>query len=279
METQEIQKFDAIPVNVQEANTRAEVDITVTTAKANPRNLQRAMENAKLEITLSNDAAETAGYSLKRSGSVIEGKSTHLASIAASHYGNLRVKTYIKAIEEKRVIAEAACWDIENNYWQSTEVTRSIWSKKTNSRYSEDMINMTIMAALSIAKRNAIFAVIPKFFTDTLYEEAKKKLRGELSDEKTLKTRRTKMFNYFKKDHNIEKEVILQYLSVSNEDEIDADMMVHMTQVVQGIKSGDVDPLVEFGIKKEVSEQKADEKIFGSKKQEQINFEDIPEGE
>src|SRR5262249_39228088 len=50
-------------------------------------------------------------------------------------------------------------------------------------RYSDDMITMTKNAACSIARRNAVFAVIPRAFINPLLEAAKKVAAG---DAKTL---------------------------------------------------------------------------------------------
>ena len=258
----ENQNIEAVPLKVQEASFRAEVDIQVNTAMTYPRDIEVSLRDAIQEITLDEEAAETAGYKLNRAGESIEGKSINLATIAATHWGNLRIKGYVKEIEHKQVVAVGECWDIQKNIGCQMEVRRSIWSGKKNKRYSDDMINMTCQAAIAIARRNAILAVVPKHFTDKLYNAAKDKLRGELQDEKTLRSRRTRMFNWFEKHHNVPVKTILGYLKIDKIDDIDADMLLHMTQVKNGITSGDVDVMEEFGLKKQETEKQKDKKLF-----------------
>ena len=61
-------------------------------------------------------------------------------------------------------------------------------------RYSDDMITMTKNAACSIARRNAVFAVIPRAFINPLLEAAKKVAAG---DAKTLSESRTRALAAF----------------------------------------------------------------------------------
>jgi hypothetical protein len=164
---------------------KMELDTQIVTAKQYPRDIEKFKKTA-LEIIKSNpDIAAECNYSRTIGDDIVEGPSIRLAEIVASTWGNLRVDCKVKNVGEKVVTLEAVCHDLESNLAIRIETTRQIWSKKYG-RYSENMIQTTGMAGISIVFRNSIFKVVPHGFTNYLRNEAKKVAMGgaALVDEK-----------------------------------------------------------------------------------------------
>ena len=138
---------------------RGEIDAQIATAKTYPRDPREFIQDAIRWATEDPATAESCMYRLEKGGQVIEGPSVRLAEIAAQAYGNLRVASRLVAEQEKFVVVEAVAHDLEKNNAQRAEVVASIWGK--HGRYSQDLVQTTILAAQAKARRNAILAVIP----------------------------------------------------------------------------------------------------------------------
>ncbi len=167
-----------------EAITRAEVDVQIATARRYPRDIDRFLKNSRAMACLNEDVAESCYYALprgkdKKTGEqmFVEGPSIHFANILASNFGNLRVASRVTQIRERQVTAEAAAVDLEANNGASVEAHRSIWGNY--GRYNDDMINVTCQAAVSIARRNAILAIVPKPYWWQAYDAARRTALGE----------------------------------------------------------------------------------------------------
>ena len=77
---------------------KATIDMQISTAKAYPRNITRATENAIATVTMDKETASTCTYAVPRSGKMISGASVHLAKILAQYWGNLRIEAKVIAI-------------------------------------------------------------------------------------------------------------------------------------------------------------------------------------
>jgi hypothetical protein len=171
----------------------AEVDVQISTAKRYPRAIGRFRSTALGMVTLNEEIAAGCFYALNRQGKAIEGASIRMAEIVASAWGNLRCGARVCGIEDREVVAEGVCWDLEANIVFRMETRRRITNRQ-GQRYGDDMIVMTGNAACSIAVRNAILRVVPMVYVEELLEAAKKVVRG---DEKTLAVRRVDALRAF----------------------------------------------------------------------------------
>jgi hypothetical protein len=179
---------------------RAELDMQITTAKAYPRNPDDFIQYAAKLATQDEETAQSCFYCLTRKskdGKVteIKGASIRLAEIAAASWGNLHAASRIVENDGKAITAEGVAWDLERNVRISSQVKRSI-TTSSGATYSSDMQTLTGNAASSIALRNAIFKVIPKALIDRVYEKA---VQYAVGDQKTLNTRRSTAFEWFRK--------------------------------------------------------------------------------
>ncbi len=238
MENTEVQIVNAEGIEVFEAQERAAIDIQVTTAKRYPRNLKRVKDNSIAIVCMDKETAESCRYAKpvdKKTNTVINGPSVHLARIICQQYGNIRVQQRIKQITDKTIIAEAVAFDLETNYAVSVEARRSIIDKN-GIRYKESNIETNAMGILAIAERNAILKVIPKSIIDGVYNEAFKFANGDLSDNAKFLIARDKAFEYFKNEYAATEEEVINCLGLKTKDAVKAEHIVNLRGFMQAIK-------------------------------------------
>ncbi len=237
METQEIELAQQITPDVVYQQDRASIDIQISTAKAYPRNIRRATDNALAIVTMDANIAQTCNYAVPRGGKKISGPSVHLAKILAQVWGNMRIDAKVVDIDKTRVTSESICWDLESNLAIKTQIKRSIVGK--TGRFSEDMITVTGNAANSIALRNAILSVIPKGIVDKIYNAAKQTITGDISDKNKLISKRVEVFNGLRDAFGITDKEILSSIGKAAIDFVDGDDIITLTGIGQAIRDGD----------------------------------------
>lgn len=214
---------------------RAQIDIQVSTAKAYPRNISQVLANIETLASNDPDTASSCFYCLRRNGgqAPIEGLSIRMAEIIESMWGNIRVKAYIIGDDGKTITARGECWDLESNNATSMEVQRRV-TDRNGKRYSEDMVNVTKQAAIAIARRNAVLAVIPKALLSKSIERIKKVGLGQALD---IETSRTNLLANFAK-LGVTKEMILFFLGVEDINSIGVQQIEEMRGAFTAIKDG-----------------------------------------
>jgi len=247
----------SIPQDVQTAivSRAPEIDTQIATAKSYRRSIEDVLNEVKTQATMDDDTAAAMSYSLPRAGKKIDGPSVRLAEIFASAWGNLRAETRVTGSDSKFVYAEARVWDLEKNVAISCEVRRRI-TKKNGTRYDDDMIGVTGMAASSIALRNAIFRVIPQTYVKQAQEHARQVAIGNV---KNLVETRTAAFGYFHR-YGIVDEQILDALDKPSIEDVDASDIVTLKGMAQSIKEG-VEVTTLFPPIKSAAEKASDERL------------------
>lgn len=175
-------------VTAIEAITRSEVAMQLDCAHRWPRSVAKFLKDATELATFSVEIAESCFYSVPRAGDIITGPSVRLAEMCADCWGNLHVGSRVVDETATEIIAQAVAWDLERNVRYTVEASRSIVGRA--GRFSDDMIRVTGMAAISIALRNVVFRVIPRAYVTPVYEKAKKTAVG---DAETFVSRRTEV--------------------------------------------------------------------------------------
>jgi hypothetical protein len=216
---------------------KAFIDVQIATAKTYPRNLKRAVDNSIAIVTMDQETASTCTYSLPRGGKPITGPTVHLAKILAQQWGNLRCEAKVVEIGQKQITSQAVAFDLENNLAIKVEVKRSIMSK--TGRFNDDMITVTGNAANAIALRNAILAVIPRAVVDKVYNEAKRTITGDLSDQTKLLAKRKKVFDGFKETYALTEQEILSAIGKAAIEHVTQDDLVVLIGIGQAIKDGE----------------------------------------
>jgi hypothetical protein len=235
--TEEIEIVQQVSPDVIYQQDKASIDIQISTAKAYPRNIRRATENALAIVTMDEKIAATCTYSVPRGGKKISGPSVHLAKILAQVWGNMRIKAKVVDIDQTRVTSEAICWDLESNLAIEAQIKRSITGK--TGRFSEDMITVTGNAANSIALRNAVLSVVPKGIVDKVYNAAKATITGDISDKNKLLVKRKQVFEGLVDAFSITEKEILAAIGKASVDFVDGDDIVTLVGIGQAIRDGD----------------------------------------
>ena len=186
-----------------EAETAALIDKQIATAKAYPRSITKFMADLKTCSTPNKRVAASMFYKLPRGGKQIMGPSVRLAEVAAQCFKNLRVQAQIVDENETEVVARGMSHDVENNVAWSVEVHRRC-TGRDGRRYNDDMLTLVKNVAVSIAKRQAVFAAIPKAYIDDAYEEC---MKVALADGRTIEQRRADMVARFKELGVSEKQI------------------------------------------------------------------------
>lgn len=229
---------------------KGNMDVQISTAKAYPRNVKRAIDNSIVLVTMDEETAQTCAYSLPRGGKTITGATIHLAKILAQNWGNLRIEAKVVDVGAKNITSQAIAFDLENNLAIKVEVKRSI-TDRNGKRFSEDMIVVTGNACNSIAMRNAILSVIPKAVVDKVYNEAKRKITGDISDKVKLMAKRKQVMDGFKDVYGVSENEVLKVIGKASVDHIDADNLMTLIGLAQAIKDGDTSVEETFRPKKE----------------------------
>lgn len=216
---------------------KAAIDVQIATAKAYPRNISRATQNAIAIVTTDVETAKTCTYSVPRGGKAITGPSVHLAKILAQVWGNLRVEAKVISVDQTQVTSESVCFDLENNLAIKTQVKRSIIGR--TGRFSDDMITVTGNAANSIALRNAVLSVIPRAIVDKVYNAAKQTITGDVSDGAKLIAKRKQVLDALKDTYNVTEKEILTAVGKAAIEHVNADDLVVLIGVGTAIKDGD----------------------------------------
>jgi hypothetical protein len=176
------QKRQDTEVGIVQQLAAAEFELDVSTAKRFPRDLTLAKRKIQECALTDPETAETMFYRLparkNRDGSPskpIEGPSIRLAEIVLMSWPNFRAAARVldsgDAPGAKYVIVEAACKDLESNVSLSQQVRRRI-TTHDGRKYSDDMINVTVNAAVAIAYRNTVLRVVPSSVWRPVYEKA-----------------------------------------------------------------------------------------------------------
>ncbi len=249
-----------------EALNRSDIDIQVQTAMRYPKHstpdqINFALVKAESFALVDSETAESCFYRLEREDkktgqkSIIEGPSIRLAEIIANSWGNIRIATRIVGNDGKFITAQGACHDLESNVIQVVEVKRSICTSK-GFTFSADMQVVTGNAAASIARRNAILAVIPQAIFKNLYAKIKTKAIGDVQN--NLENRRAKMLKTYALA-GVNSEMLCKHLGVQAVDDITAEMVVNLASLWNALRDGQT--TIEETFKKPAAEAAAAQKV------------------
>lgn len=215
---------------------KAELDSAILTARANPRQIKKVINNITSLVTLDEETAAECIYALPRGGKPIRGPSVRLAEIVAQQWGNNRVEAEVIEIDRvnKVIRARGTFHDLESNSAVRAPATRRI-SDKRGRLFNDDMIAVATSAVCSIARRNAIFAGVPKFAYRKAYEAAEQVIAGDI---KTLAERREKAVKAFAA-FGVKPEQIFAILGVNSIEDISLDNVISLAAMYAAIKNGE----------------------------------------
>lgn len=223
----------------------AEINQQIATAKQYPRRADSQISNEILgRAALNEEVAMECQYALPRGNKTVEGPSIRFAEIVQASYGNIRVAARFVRIDQDdptkaAVIVEAVAHDLQTNSAGIIPIRRSIMtSDRRGSRptmYNADMINMTVNAASSLARRNAILSVVPKSIWLPGYQRVIKVLQG---DANTLAARRKQVFEAFSR-MKVEAQPVLAVLGVPSIDDVMVEHLPTLMGMLNALRDGE----------------------------------------
>jgi hypothetical protein len=102
------------------------------------------------------------------------------------------------------------------------------------------MITVTGAAASSIAFRNAVFTVLPRAVTDSVYNAAINKLTGKLTTDQKLSAKRQEIIKGLCDSYKISEEEVLGCIGKASVNDIQRDDIATLIGVGQAIKDGEL---------------------------------------
>lgn len=221
--------------SVTYALAKAEIDRSIATAKEYPRSFSRFRKQALSLATIDAEVAADCTYAKPQGGTIIRGPSARFAEIIASCWGNLRIGSRTLEVLEFEVVVQGICHDLETNICRTSEVRRSIRTKR-GGRYPEHMIVTTTLAASSIAERNAVFRCVPRALWNSILRAAEKVAVG---DSKTLSDLRQKQQSWWRRAGVVDERVFAA-LGVAGLEDIGLDEVVKLKGIDNAIQEGEV---------------------------------------
>lgn len=164
-------EVQVIDVSTIATMSKAEIDQQVATAHRYPRSVTRFREDLLTMATIDQETADACIYALPRGGKTIEGPSVRFAEMVANAWGNIRWGGRVIEANDRFVVAQGFAHDLQTNNAIAIEVRRRVVAKKGR-KPDEDMIQLACAAATSIARRNALLAVVPRALTKEAYDAA-----------------------------------------------------------------------------------------------------------
>jgi hypothetical protein len=151
---------------------KAAVDVQVATAKAYPRDRQKAMQAIVAEAMMDSESmVYTLRYRDRESGEtkVVKGPSIRLAEIIMQNWGNLRVWATVIESRPEYIRARGSAWDVQTNAWGNEEVI--VPTLDRHGKPLHDRLRIIYQqVAISKALRNAILRVIPRSVVNTVMQ-------------------------------------------------------------------------------------------------------------
>jgi hypothetical protein len=212
-------------------------------AQRNPRSVTRFLEEATSMVSRDEETAESMMYSLKRWDGkqqqyvFIPGPSVRLAEVLLSAWGNIIVCNLAPIISDTTVTGRAICMDVQKNVMAGTDAVRRITTTE-GKRYSDDMINVTIGAAQSIARRNAIFEVLPRVYVQQVYRIAREVAVGK---QKPLTARR-RLLSVWVDQLGIPISRVFAAIGVKGLEEVQEEHLTILLGIRNRIAEGDLSP-------------------------------------
>jgi hypothetical protein len=154
----------------------------VSIAREYPRTMKQVEADIEQMACASQNIAASCFYQIPRAGKIIEGASVRFAEIVAVAWGHTRIGSRVVEIDEaaRKVTVEGVGFDAERNNWVSVEVRLPIYGRKDRKtgEYVLD-VDLAVMRAQAIARRNATFQIVPRGIIADAYDKVRKTGLGE----------------------------------------------------------------------------------------------------
>jgi len=214
----------------------AVLDKRIMTARQFPRSIARFKAEAIALLQQDIETARAAEYSKPVGDGHVRGPSIRLAEVAVMCWTNIEVEIAEPIVSDRSVTVQAFAWDLERNIRVPGISTTTILRKDGRTRFPQHMIETTILATASKARRNAICAVIPRAYINDLMEAAR-----IVADkhQKPLEQVRVDMIETFAKVYKVSAAQVFKHLGVEGVDDIKAEHIHELRGVFNALKEGE----------------------------------------
>lgn len=239
MDTTDTQ-LEVMPSSALEQIERAQYDIAVATAHKYPRNPQLFLKDAIALVQSDQETAESCIFRRpvgKKGGreEFAEGMSVRMSEIVAACYGNIVFQAIIIEQTPRFVKARGQARDLQKNVSASSEVVESTVTKD-GQPFSERMRIVVAKAALSKARRDAIFQVVPRALCKPIEAAARNVITGS---QKPLSERRAAVMAWISKS-SIGEARVWAALGIGSVEELNNDQLVELQGIRTAIKEGEI---------------------------------------
>ncbi len=211
------------------------IDKRVATARNYPRSMAKFKANASTLIREDVEVARAAEYAKPIGGGVARGPSIRLLEIAALCWGNLDDGMVEAIVEDKSVRVTWYAYDLERNNRSEGYSSCSILDKYGH-RYKQHLIETTVLATASKARRNALEKVIPKAFLKDLLKVAKEVADGQ---REPLDVTRRKTLDFFARSYKVQPDQIFARLGITGEDDITEEHIDDLRAIATSLKDAE----------------------------------------
>lgn len=228
--------LEVMPPSASLAIETASINSQISTAKAYPRSLQVFKKRAIDMACLDEETAESCLYRRPvGGGKFAEGMSVRMSEIVGASYGNLRVQATIVEQTERFVRARGMAIDLESNFASSSECIEST-VKKDGTPYDERMRVVIAKSALSKARRDAMFQVVPRALAKPVENAVRALLMG---DTKTIEARRQLVVQWIAKT-GIGSERVYAALGIKGEADLGVEQLETLTGIRTALKDSEI---------------------------------------
>ena len=233
--------------SAMDAATRSEINMQVAFAMEHPRSIEKSLKEMETLVTMNQEIAEEAFYTLKRKDKdgnikLIQGPSIRFAEVLCYCWGNARWQKQIADIDAEFVTGEGVFMDLQRNIIGKVRTKRRI-TDSGGRRYGADMIQTTGNASASLAYRNAITGSIPQALWKGILEKAK---IAAVGGTQSIGEKRIAAIEYGKKI-GVSPEQVFATLGVQGINDLGIDELVTLRGLYNSLKDGEMSVEEAFG--------------------------------
>lgn len=207
----------------------------IANAQRNPRVLSRFRSRLLEMCTLSEEVAGTCTYSLPRGGKRIVGPSIRFAELIVASYDNIRVGATIVSVDDDAAVVHGYVDDLERNTRTELPKRQRVTKKRNATKADDDMKNLAVAVAKSIALRNAIFSAVPRALWEDIWHKSQEAATGK----GTMKQRRESAMALYAK-YGATDEQVLKALGRATIDDVTDTDLLHLRGMVTAIRGGEL---------------------------------------
>jgi len=233
--------IESSALSVIERQDSAALDVQVNTAKTYPRSVQKFQADLEAWATMDERVADECFFVKPVGAEKIIGPSIRFAELVQASYGNLITDARLILEDTDSILVEGTCRDLERNTASRSQVRRSIIGRNKK-RFPQHVVENQILGGMAIARRNAIFQVVPKALWIGIWDQAR---AVSVGDVETFAARRIETVKALR-DLGCNMEHVKAYCGGKDSKDLDADSLLRLKMKRRAIEGGEVTAAAAF---------------------------------